>query len=115
MAEPTSTEYIELKRSVELLELCIFVTRLDRPWEETDFVYQGFQINSLDELHALQALYTMFMCVPPNRHGSLARTDRQITKKPYRNASATLIKSLLMRKGCLFTDGRYSEYHPLKR
>ncbi len=65
MAEPTSTEYIELKRSVELLELCIFVTRLDRPWEETDFVYQGFQINSLDELHALQALYTMFMCVPP--------------------------------------------------
>ncbi len=56
MAEPTSTEYIELKRSVELLELGMFVTRLDRPWEETDFIYQGFQINSLDELHALQAL-----------------------------------------------------------
>ena len=54
MAEPTSTEYIELKRSVDLLELGMFITRLDRPWEETDFIYQGFQINSLDELHALQ-------------------------------------------------------------
>ncbi len=56
MAEPTSTEYIELKRSVELLELGMFVTRLDRPWEATDFVYQGFQINTLDELHALKTL-----------------------------------------------------------
>ncbi|MCU7837002.1 MAG: HD-GYP domain-containing protein [gamma proteobacterium symbiont of Taylorina sp.] len=56
MAEITSTEYIELKRSVELLELGMFVTQLDRPWEETDFIYQGFQINSIEELHALQDL-----------------------------------------------------------
>ena len=54
MAEATSTEYIELKRSVNLLELGMFVSRLDRPWEETDFVYQGFQINTLDELHTLK-------------------------------------------------------------
>ncbi len=54
MAEATSTEYIELKRSVDLLELGMYVARLDRPWEETDFIYQGFQINTLDELHALK-------------------------------------------------------------
>jgi HD-GYP domain-containing protein (c-di-GMP phosphodiesterase class II) len=54
MAEATSTEYIELKRSVDLLELGMFVTRLDRPWDETDFLYQGFQINTMDELRALQ-------------------------------------------------------------
>lgn len=54
MAESTSTEYIELKRSVDLLELGMFVTRLDRPWEETDFIYQGFQINTIDELNALK-------------------------------------------------------------
>ncbi|MDX2504504.1 MAG: DUF3391 domain-containing protein [Gammaproteobacteria bacterium] len=54
MAELTSSEYIELKRSVDLLELGMFVTRLDRPWEDTDFIYQGFQINTLDELHALK-------------------------------------------------------------
>ena len=54
MAEVTSTEYIELKRSVELLELGMYITRLDRPWEETDFVYQGFQLNTLEELHAVQ-------------------------------------------------------------
>ncbi len=54
MAEATSTEYIELKRSVDLLELGMYVSRLDRPWEETDFIYQGFQINTLDELHALK-------------------------------------------------------------
>ncbi len=54
MAEATSTEYIELKRSVDLLELGMYVSRLDRPWEETDFIYQGFQINTPDELHALK-------------------------------------------------------------
>ncbi|MCW8931325.1 MAG: HD-GYP domain-containing protein [Gammaproteobacteria bacterium] len=54
MAEATSTEYIELKRSVDLLEIGMFVSRLDRPWEETDFIYQGFQINTLDELHTLK-------------------------------------------------------------
>ncbi len=54
MAEATSTEYIELKRSVDLLELGMFVSRLDRPWEETDFIYQGFQINTLEELHTLK-------------------------------------------------------------
>lgn len=54
MAEATSTEYIELKRSVDLLELGMFVTRLDRPWEETDFADPGFQINSLNELSALK-------------------------------------------------------------
>ena len=54
MAEITSTQFIELKRSVHLLELGMFVAQLDCPWEETDFVYQGFQINTLDELHALQ-------------------------------------------------------------
>jgi HD-GYP domain-containing protein (c-di-GMP phosphodiesterase class II) len=56
MPEVTSSEYIELKRSVDLLELGMFVTRLDRPWEDTDFIYQGFQINTLDELQALQDL-----------------------------------------------------------
>ena len=54
MAEITSTEYIELKRSVDLLELGMYITKLDRPWEETDFLYQGFQINTLEELHAVQ-------------------------------------------------------------
>jgi len=54
MAEATSTEYIELKRSVELLELGMFISRLDRPWEETDFIYQGFQINTPEELQALK-------------------------------------------------------------
>lgn len=54
MAEITSTQFIELKRSVHLLELGMFVTQLDCPWKETDFAHQGFQINTLDELHALQ-------------------------------------------------------------
>ncbi len=54
MVEITSTEYIELKRSVDLLELGMYITKLDRPWEETDFLYQGFQLNTAEELHAVQ-------------------------------------------------------------
>ena len=42
------------KVSVKGVELGMFVSRLDRPWLETSFPLQGFEIRSEEELHALQ-------------------------------------------------------------
>ncbi len=43
------------KVSVKGVELGMFVSRLDRPWLETSFPLQGFEIRSEEELQALQS------------------------------------------------------------
>lgn len=44
----------EMKIHVADLQLGMHVLRLDRPWEETDFLLQGFVINHREEIDALQ-------------------------------------------------------------
>jgi len=46
----------EFRISVRGLELGMFVSRLDRPWLETPFLMQGFQISSDAELQKLQRI-----------------------------------------------------------
>ncbi|MGX5175064.1 HD-GYP domain-containing protein [Aliikangiella sp. IMCC44653] len=48
-----SVELDEVKISVDELELGMFVSRLDRPWEETSFLLQGFLIQTPEDLEAL--------------------------------------------------------------
>src|SRR3984885_6841294 len=47
-------EIVELP--VEQLKLGIYVSRLDRPWEETPFLFQGFAVGSDEELERLRRL-----------------------------------------------------------
>jgi len=42
--------------SVDKLELGMFVSELDRPWSETPFIFQGFQISDEDTLAELKQL-----------------------------------------------------------
>ncbi len=49
------TELTEVKVPVGKLELGMHVTRLDKPWEETDFLLQGFVIQDQETLAALTA------------------------------------------------------------
>ena len=49
----TYVELIETQINVADLEIGMDVIRLDKPWEETDFLVQGFIINDLSEIHAL--------------------------------------------------------------
>jgi HD-GYP domain-containing protein (c-di-GMP phosphodiesterase class II) len=46
----------ELRLPVESLRLGLFVSALDRPWSETPFLFQGFRIETEQELHALRKL-----------------------------------------------------------
>ncbi len=45
-----------IQLSVEQLSVGTYVSQLDRPWEETPFLFQGFTITSEDELKELQRL-----------------------------------------------------------
>ncbi len=51
-----STRIVANKRWVHRnqLELGMYVNELDKPWEETRFMFQGFVIDSYDTLRAVQ-------------------------------------------------------------
>jgi putative nucleotidyltransferase with HDIG domain len=42
------------KLDVRQLKIGMYVCELDRPWRETPFLFQGFEIRSEDEIHSLQ-------------------------------------------------------------
>ena len=48
-------ETVELEIDVSELRVGMHVVRLDRPWEETDFLLQGFVIQRQDDIDALQS------------------------------------------------------------
>lgn len=48
-----AVELGELQIDVSELEIGMYVCRLDRPWEETDFLLQGFLITSQEDIEAL--------------------------------------------------------------
>lgn len=48
-------ETVELEIDTSELRIGMQVVRLDRPWEETDFLLQGFLIQRQDDIDALQA------------------------------------------------------------
>src|SRR5476649_597500 len=47
-------EIVELP--VEHLKLGLYVSRLDRPWADTPFLFQGFAVENDDELETLRRL-----------------------------------------------------------
>ncbi|MEP6191183.1 MAG: HD-GYP domain-containing protein [Marinobacter sp.] len=51
----THQEIVETRVHVSELSLGMHVVRLDRAWEETDFLLQGFVIRDPQEIHSLQA------------------------------------------------------------
>ncbi|OEY66011.1 HD-GYP domain-containing protein [Marinobacter sp. X15-166B] len=51
----TYSELVETQVDVFDLQIGMHVVRLDRPWEETDFLLQGFVIEDPADLHALRS------------------------------------------------------------
>jgi HD-GYP domain-containing protein (c-di-GMP phosphodiesterase class II) len=47
-------EIVELP--VDALKLGLYVSRLDRPWEDTPFLFQGFEVDNEEDLQALRRL-----------------------------------------------------------
>ena len=57
---------------VEFLEFGMFVAKLDRPWTETPFVYQGFVLQSEQQLNALKKYCKTVFVDPEKRQESVA-------------------------------------------
>ena len=51
----THQDIVETRIHVSDLALGMHVVRLDRPWEDTDFLIQGFVVREPKEIHSLQA------------------------------------------------------------
>ena len=45
---------MKIKISTRDLKIGMYVVELDRPWRDSPFLFQGFEIRSDDELRALQ-------------------------------------------------------------
>jgi HD-GYP domain-containing protein (c-di-GMP phosphodiesterase class II) len=57
---------------VEQLEFGMYVARLDRPWTETPFVFQGFVLKSEDQLETLKKYCKKVYVDPEKRQESVA-------------------------------------------
>jgi len=74
-------EIVELP--VEHLKLGIYVSRLDRPWAETPFLFQGFAVESNDELETLRRLCSVvFVEVSVEEAEELKSAARKPAPKP---------------------------------
>lgn len=51
---PVHRDIIETEISVAELQIGMHVVRLDRPWEDTDFLLQGFILQTEDDIRAVQ-------------------------------------------------------------
>ena len=52
---PQSSVTIEKWLHRNELRLGMYVAELDKPWEQTDFMFQGFKLNTRELLEAVQA------------------------------------------------------------
>jgi HD-GYP domain-containing protein (c-di-GMP phosphodiesterase class II) len=57
---------------VEFLEFGMFVAKLDRPWTETPFVFQGFVLSTEQQLEALKKYCKVVYVDPEKRQASVA-------------------------------------------
>ncbi|WP_298451212.1 HD-GYP domain-containing protein [Marinobacter sediminicola] len=84
----TYVELIETQVDVADLEVGMHVIRLDRPWEDTDFLVQGFIINDMTQLHAVRR-----QCEYVFIQGVAERHREPIEKKPGSNRLTGFFKS----------------------
>ncbi|EGG98770.1 HDIG domain protein [gamma proteobacterium IMCC2047] len=63
-ARPSPEKKAPLKISVGKLKIGMFVTELDKPWEETPFFVQGFYIRSQEDINEI-SIYCHYVFVDP--------------------------------------------------
>ncbi len=66
MKQNKQTNYLRQKVSVEHLKMGMYVSALDRPWLESDFVFQGFHIRRLSDIERLK-IQCEYVFVDPER------------------------------------------------
>jgi len=72
-------ETVELEIDVSELRVGMHVVRLDRPWEETDFLIQGFVVQRQEDIDALQS-----QCRKVVIEGKVKNTEPEMLPTPER-------------------------------
>lgn len=70
----------EQKVSVSDVKIGMYVSRLDRPWLETHYLFQGFHINSVDDIRELRE-HCEYVYVDPERGEPAARVMQTVQKE----------------------------------
>jgi len=85
--------------AVEQLKLGVYVSALDRPWSETPFLFQGFQIETDDVLEQLRSLCrTVYIDVPAEEVEAVRATRPRSTpgkKAPRKDVTLQIPKNLV--------------------
>ena len=83
------TEHIKTQISTTKLQLGMHVVELDKPWLDTDFLLQGFIIQSQDEIDALNEqcgyVYIDGVVVSGDRNSALKKRVSSLRKKEAKN------------------------------
>lgn len=79
----------EKKVSVEQLEIGMYVARLDRPWVETSFLFQGFRISNDEDIRQLRE--TCEYVYVDNEQDAQAGLTQGHTRSPGRSAPQTTV------------------------
>lgn len=70
------TDKVHQKVNVEHLSIGMYVVELDIPWEQSDFMFQGFTINSITEIKALRR-QCEYVFVHMNINKPIRRTNNE--------------------------------------
>ncbi|HKQ30640.1 MAG TPA: DUF3391 domain-containing protein, partial [Burkholderiales bacterium] len=105
------------KVSVQELQLGMYIAELDRPWRETPFMFQGFEIRSQDDIETLkrhcQHVYVVVADAPaavPSRRPSLvSQTSPQIQKETAPRARLDERDLLTRVQSPRFSGGNYRD------
>lgn len=77
-------ETVELEIDVSELRVGIHVVRLDRPWEDTDFLIQGFVVQRQEDIDALQS-----QCRRVVIEGKVKNTEPDISQRKSRTSATS--------------------------
>ena len=91
-----AVELGELKVDSSKLEIGMYVTRLDRPWEETDFLLQGFLITSPEDIDAL-VNQCNYVYIESKKHAASTRPLRKPTDHERRSKKQGLGARIISR------------------
>lgn len=74
MVQDNDSPATHLKQvNVENLEIGMFVAKLDRPWLESSFLFQGFQLKNLEDIKAVQEQCS-YVFVDSSKHSKLQKS-----------------------------------------
>jgi putative nucleotidyltransferase with HDIG domain len=99
---------------VEALKVGMHVIELDRPWEETPFIFQGFEITSVEQI-AEVAQYAREVVVEFRKERYVPRVERDLPAKGKRKSAPAPSRPVSARRSVAYLNSLQTEAKSLTR